>query len=80
VEINFLITKIDSINTLAQNRQKNETSWSQVVTGSKKSVPTVGQPIPVLSNRFQPLSNLNGSDHEGSQLMHEQKSEKYDKN
>jgi hypothetical protein len=55
-----------------------ETSWSEVVKGSKKSVLTVDQPIPVLSNCFQPLCNLNDSDHEGSQLMHEQKSEKYD--
>ena len=63
---------------MAQNRQKNETSWSEVVKGSKKFALTVGQPIPVLSNHFQPLCNLNESDHEGSWLMHEQKIEKYD--
>ena len=65
---------------MAQNRQKNETSWSDDVKGSKKSVLTVGLPIPVLSNRFQPLCNLSESDNEGSRLMHEQKREKYDKN
>jgi hypothetical protein len=48
---------------MAQNRQKNETSWSDV-KGSKKSVLTVGQLIPVLSNRFQPLCNLSESDNE----------------
>jgi hypothetical protein len=75
-EINLLITKIESIKVMAQNRRKNETSWSEVVKGSKKFAQTVGQPIPVLSNRFQPLCNLSESDHEGSWLMHEQKSKK----
>jgi hypothetical protein len=42
-EINLLITKIESIKVMAQNRQKNETSWSEVVKGSKKFALTVGQ-------------------------------------
>jgi hypothetical protein len=72
----FLITKIGGMKALAQNRQKNETSWSEVVKSSKKLVLTVGQPIPVLHNRFQPLCNLNCNDHEGCRVMHEQKGEK----
>jgi hypothetical protein len=78
-EINVLLAKIESIKAPTQDRQKNEASWSEIVKGRKKPGLTVGQPIPVLRNRFQTLSNLNDCDLKGCPLMYEQKREKCDK-
>lgn len=74
-EINFLTTKIESIKDLALKKERErqiEKTWPEVVKGSKK-VLAIGQPIPVLSNRFQPLCNLSDNRHEGSWLKHKQK-------
>jgi hypothetical protein len=60
-EINILLGRIESVKALILNRQKNEDGLCKVIKGMKRPVSVNSQSIPVSSNRFLPLSNINNS-------------------